>query len=343
MKKNRYFVRMIRVMAMMLALFTGAGGAWCTPAGMLTAHAKGMEKPTLNAAVSDGVLSIQAQSGDSVIQKIMVNGYEFDDIWNGTLNIRLQQFDASYPEFSIQVADQDGNWSETYKVANPYYKDPEQKEEGNGDSGTELPVSAVPPDPGSATAKVTEYENTGQGKEFYTIQTASEKTFYLIVDRDGENENVYFLTEISENDLLNATSGNSETLPKNSAALESAIPTSDGTGSNFPSNDIEETEENPAEEPAEQEKETSEKPAQPVIGYLVMGAAALVAVGAGYYLKVVRKKKEEFLDEDEDDEEEELYEEEENEDLEDDFFRENDTDSADDGENEKGETKGDDE
>ena len=35
---------------------------------------------------------------------------------------------------------------------------------------------------------------------------------------------VYFLTEITENDLLNATSGNSDTLPKNSAALESAIP-----------------------------------------------------------------------------------------------------------------------
>ena len=103
MKKNRYFVRMIRVMAMMLALFTGAGGAWCTLAGMLTAYAKGMEKPTLNAAVSDGVISIQAQSGDSAIQKIMVNGYEFDDVWNGTLNIRLQQFDASYPEFTIQA------------------------------------------------------------------------------------------------------------------------------------------------------------------------------------------------------------------------------------------------
>lgn len=29
---------------------------------------------------------------------------------------------------------------------------------------------------------------------------------------------VYFLTEITENDLLNTTSDNSETLPKNSAA-----------------------------------------------------------------------------------------------------------------------------
>ena len=330
MKKNRYFVRMIRVIAMIWALFVGTGGSWCTSAGMLTVYAKGMEKPTLNAAVSEGVLSIQAQSNDSVIQKIVVNGYEFDDIWNGTLNIRLQQFDASYPEFTIQAADQDGNWSETYKVVNPYYKDPEQKDDGNGDSGTELPASAVPTDPGSAMGTVTEYENNGQGKEFYTIQTASEKTFYLIVDRDGENENVYFLTEISENDLLNTTSGNSETLPKNSAALESAIPTSDGATSNYPSNNTEGMEEIITEESAEPEKETSEEPAQPVIGYLVMGAVALVAVGAGYYLKVVRKKKEEFLDEDEDDEEEELYEEEETDDSEDDFFQESDADSADD-------------
>ena len=55
-----------------------------------------------------------------------------------------------------------------------------------------------------------------------------DKVFYLIIDRDGEEEMVYFLTEITENDLLNATSDNSETLPKNSAALESAIPTEEG-------------------------------------------------------------------------------------------------------------------
>lgn len=70
-------------------------------------------------------------------------------------------------------------------------------------------------------------EQSEQGKEFYTIQTASDKVFYLIIDRDGEEEMVYFLTEITENDLLNTTSDNSETLPKNSAALESAIPTTE--------------------------------------------------------------------------------------------------------------------
>ena len=74
------------------------------------------------------------------------------------------------------------------------------------------------------SGKTESTEKSGQGKEFYTIQTATEKVFYLIIDRDGEEEMVYFLTEVTENDLLNATSDNSETLPKNSAALESAIP-----------------------------------------------------------------------------------------------------------------------
>ena len=51
-----------------------------------------------------------------------------------------------------------------------------------------------------------ESKQSEQGKEFYTIQTASDKVFYLIIDRDGEEEMVYFLTEITENDLLNTTS-----------------------------------------------------------------------------------------------------------------------------------------
>ena len=58
---------------------------------------------------------------------------------------------------------------------------------------------------------------------------------------------VYFLTEVTENDLLNVTADNSETLPKNSAALESAIPVSEGALPN--NNGEQETEEELTEEP----------------------------------------------------------------------------------------------
>ena len=324
-------------------------------------------KPTLNAAVSDGLLSIQAHDTDSGIKAVYVNGYEFTELTNGVLNIRLQQFDAGYQYFTISAMDNAGNMSEVYKTANPYYTDPE-KEDGNEKNPAEqLPVNAQATKPSSATAQVTEHtktdsdgntvsenslaeqkkqamaeaaasekkEESGEkeksetGKEFYTIQTASEKVFYLIIDRDGEEEMVYFLTEVTENDLLNVTADNSETLPKNSAALESAIPVTEGA---LPNNNGEQgKEEEPTEEPAEDgEGENTEEPEpepenpeeNPMATYIILGIVAVAAIGGGYYFKVVRKKKEEFLDEDDDeeDEEEEYDDDEENEGSEDDFF-----------------------
>ena len=45
-----------------------------------------------------------------------------------------------------------------------------------------------------------------------------------MIDRNGEDETAYFLTEITENDLLNVTQDESRTLPKNSAVPAAAIP-----------------------------------------------------------------------------------------------------------------------
>ena len=316
-------------------------------------------KPTLNAAVSDGLLSVQVHDTDSGAKAVYVNGYEFTELTNGTLNIRLQQFDAGYEYFNISAMDNAGNMSEVYKTKNPYYKDPADESDEN--LAEQLPVNAEATKPGNATATVTEHTKTDgdgntvsqtpeeqkkqefakadaaekeetaesgdtekkqseQGKEFYTIQTASDKVFYLIIDRDGEEEMVYFLTEITENDLLNATSGNSDTLPKNSAALESAIPAGESA---LPNNngekpeDEQQTEENTGEtENTEDEESTEEtgpeeKAAEPnpVISYILMGALAIAFIGGAYYFKVVRKKKEDFIeDEDEDDEDQEEYE-----------------------------------
>ena len=171
-------------------------------------------KPTLNAAVSDGLLSIQAHDTDSGVKAVYVNGYEFTELTNGVLNIRLQQFDAGYQYFTISAMDNAGNMSEIYKTANPYYTDPEAEDSGEGNPAEQLPVSAEPTNPSSATAQVTEHtktdsegnttsetslaeqkkaamqeaaaseqaengaedtEQSGKEKEFYTIQTENEK------------------------------------------------------------------------------------------------------------------------------------------------------------------------
>ena len=321
-------------------------------------------KPTLNAAVSDGLLSVQAHDMDSGIKAVYVNGYEFTELTNGVLNIRLQQFDAGYQYFTISAMDNAGNMSEVYKTANPYYTDPEKADGNEKNPAEQLPVNAQATKPSSATAQVTEHtktdsdgntvsenslaeqkkqamaeaaasekkEESGEkeksetGKEFYTIQTASEKVFYLIIDRDGEEEVVYFLTEVTENDLLNVTADNSDTLPQNSAALESAIPVTEGALPN--NNGEQETEEEAAEEAAEDGEENTEEPEpepektgeNPAATYIILGLVAVVAIGGGYYFKVAKKKKEEFLDEDDDEEEEEYEDDEENEEKEDDFF-----------------------
>ena len=69
-----------------------------------------------------------------------VNGYEFTDLTNGTLNIRLQQFDAGYEYFTISAMDNAGNMSEVYKTKNPYYKDPADESDEN--PAEQLPVNA---------------------------------------------------------------------------------------------------------------------------------------------------------------------------------------------------------
>ena len=340
-------------------------------------------KPTLNAAVSDGLLTVQAVDKESGIKVIYVNGYEFTDgITNGTLNIRLSQFDAGYEYFTITAMDQAGNVSEVYKTKNPYYKDPNSDDDSN--PAEQLPTSAQATNPSSATANVTQHTQTDSngnttsqtpktpeeqkreefaradaeeeamkdaesegedmnlGKEFYTIQAASGKVFYLIIDRDGEEEVVYFLTEITENDLLNVTSDNSETLPKNSAALESQIPV---TESALPNNNteiddthevetpVEETTDESVEETEEEPEAETEEPVKsnPLVGYLIMGIFGAGVIGAAYYFKVVKKKQDgdfvEDEDEEDDDEEYESESEESETDGDDDFFNDQEAES----------------
>ena len=51
-------------------------------------------------------------------------------------------------------------------------------------------------------------------KEFYTISTKSGKVFYLVIDNSRSQDNVYFLTEVSERDLMNFTLSDTVTLPE---------------------------------------------------------------------------------------------------------------------------------
>lgn len=66
------------------------------------------------------------------------------------------------------------------------------------DTTPRSPAALTPDGQGSVVDDVTD---TGS-KEFFTISTKDDNTFYLVIDRERERENVYLLDTVKESDLL---------------------------------------------------------------------------------------------------------------------------------------------
>jgi hypothetical protein len=121
-------------------------------------------------------------------------------------------------------------------------------------------------------------------KDFYTIQTANNNTFFLIIDRSGTTENVYMLSMIDENDLK-------DFLDEEENTVATATPT--------PSVVLEE--EPATETPAVVEQEQTATSSSQNMGSLVILLALAVAVAGGYYyLKIYKPKKDGDFSDDED-------------------------------------------
>lgn len=291
------------------------------------------EGPELIGAINEGVLTISVSDNKSGINSLIVNGYEYTDCPNGTLAIRLQQFDASYKEFSIFVTDKVGNYSEEYIVTNPYYQEDAEKEDNDEDLSAYLPINAegspITSATGTVTTHATEYGYTNgpgevldvsgnhvadyDGMEFYIIQTESGKTFYMVIDKSQSDHNAYLLTESDEADLLNFTGTETVVLPQNGAVIAGTyqgtgeegeeVVTKGGTFNSSPT------------AVGNEEGESEEQPAKPKNNNMVM-IIILVAIGGGavLFMKMKNKKKKKHEEEipvdikDDDDGEEETEE-----------------------------------
>ena len=89
-------------------------------------------------------------------------------------------------------------------------------------SGTSL--KPLTPD---GTGTVIDNVTNEDGKEFFTITTPSKHVFYLIIDRQKNAENVYFLDAVTDKDLLAlAKSDNEDVSGSSSSKADSAPETS---------------------------------------------------------------------------------------------------------------------
>lgn len=142
---------------------------------------------------------------------------------------------------------------------------------------TEEEENPLTPD-GSAT--VVDNATDEQGKEFYTIMTPDENVFYLIIDKQRDSDNVYFLNAVTESDLMALAVKDSEpaeVTPVEPEEPESAAPTEPG-------------------EPAEPET-PAEEPEQPAAQsntgtMFLLIVIVLAAGGLGYYFKIYKPKHE---------------------------------------------------
>lgn len=166
-----------------------------------------------------------------------------------------------------------------------------------------------------STAKVTEHMKTDgernqrtenflqadseKGKEFYRIQTADETIFYLIVDRSGSSEMVYFLTDIKEKDLFHVITEQQE---KGISESEAVLSQENGNGWKEKEEKEEERQTESEESELESKGESKEKSG---IGIFLFFSVAVVLLGGTiYFLKIYQRKGENFEEEEEDEEEE---------------------------------------
>ena len=147
------------------------------------------------------------------------------------------------------------------------------QEEASGGEGTPFSI------PGNG--EVLDDKSDDGTKEFLTIQTKNGNTFFLVLDRSNNTENVYMLSMIDETDLAEfMDETQTEEMP------QVVIP---------------ETETTVAPEETEPETVQPEEDGGMNTGALLaIGLLAAGGIGAGYYFKVVKPKKEEAQEDGED-------------------------------------------
>ncbi len=140
------------------------------------------------------------------------------------------------------------------------------------------PAEPLPTEPNpftpDGTGTVVDNATDQDGKEFFTITTAEEAVFYLVIDRQRETENVYFLNAVTVADLMALAESSGE------PAAPEPTPEPD-------------PEPDPTPEPVP-EKKGGARPLLLALAVVVIGG------GAGWYFKIYRPKHQKAAEPEED-------------------------------------------
>ena len=162
----------------------------------VTARAGGGAQTPLSIAVwiDGGNLHVLAAEEDS-IATVYINQSHVDYIAGG-VGVVAKDYADSNGKLAVYAEDKNGNTSNT--VILYVADDPDISFETPTPTPTTRPKPLTP----DGTGTVLDNAESGDGKEFYTITTANKNVFYLIIDRQRTDDNVYFLNPVTERDLM---------------------------------------------------------------------------------------------------------------------------------------------
>ncbi len=188
----------------------------------------------------------------------------------------------------------------TEPTAQPEASEPSEDDESGGESSimdelfAAMLQGAFTPD---GTGSILDYDiNYDEDKQFYTITTAAGNIFYLIIDGKREENNVYFLNAVTEQDLMalaeKAENGTVSGIPSATTCNCETKCAAGTVNSECPvcKSDMSKCTGTAAQ--AEPEKPGEKQDMAGTIGmivFIVIGVAAVA--GIGYYVKIVRPKK----------------------------------------------------
>jgi len=255
-----------------------------------TAYAYGDENPPIVTATVDGeVLRIEASGGYLGIETIYINEQHFNYPVDGVLSVDLLSFSDS-KTISIYAVDFAENTSNIIIIENPLYIGLETQP----DLSQGIPVTPTPANPFTPAGQATVIGNASSddGKEFFTFTTPAGNVFFLVIDRQRDSDNVYFLNAVTEYDLIALADQSGQNVSRNDGIPVSTTP------------------QTPDEwQPDESEPTEPDTPATDNGGnnntMIFILVAVAIAGGAGYYFKVVRPKQQASSDYDDEDEDEE--------------------------------------
>ena len=214
-----------------------------------------------------------------------------DPGWGGNVYVNRQEdtnntgntdgsSDTSQPSVSGTDQGQSQGQDQTQSQDQNQILDQDQTRSDNKDSDDRQDKDKTAAEPGFTTpgnGALGDQIKNSNGKDFYTIHTKNNNTFYLVIDHANSSENVYMLSLIDEDDLAEFLG--EDTTKKTEVTTPPVI--------------LPETEKNPEESP--QAKEPEPAPRSPLtMIYNNLGLIAIFVVGAGalYYFKIYKPKHE---------------------------------------------------